>query len=84
MPLPPQRIARGKLLNAGQTCIAPDYALVQKSRVDEFVRLFREAAARFYPRIFDNPDYTSIVNQRHYDRLVTLVGRRPVKGRAHR
>ena len=38
------RIARGKLLNAGQTCIAPDYVLVQKSRVDDFVRLFQEAA----------------------------------------
>ena len=40
-----ERIARGKLLNAGQTCIAPDYALVQRGRVDEFVRLFQEAAA---------------------------------------
>jgi coniferyl-aldehyde dehydrogenase len=75
-----RRIARGKLLNAGQTCIAPDYVLVQKNRVDEFVRLFREAAGRFYPRILDNPDYTSIVNQRHYDRLVTLVADARSKG----
>jgi coniferyl-aldehyde dehydrogenase len=75
-----RRIARGKLLNAGQTCIAPDYVIVQKNRVDEFVRLFREAAGRFYPRILDNPDYTSIVNQRHYDRLVTLVADARSKG----
>ena len=74
------RIARGKLLNAGQTCIAPDYVLVQKGRVDDFVRLFQEAAGRFYPRILDNPDYTSIVNQRHYERLVSLVADARSKG----
>lgn len=68
-----RRIARGKLLNAGQTCIAPDYVLVQNSRVDAFVRAFQDAAAQFYPRFVDNTDYTSIVNQRHYDRLVHLV-----------
>ena len=74
------RIARGKLLNAGQTCIAPDYVLVQTSRVDDFVGLFREAAGRFYPRLIDNADYTSIVNQRHYDRLVNLVADARSKG----
>jgi len=74
------RIARGKLLNAGQTCIAPDYALVQKSRAGEFVQLFQEAVARFYPRIIDNADYTSIVNQRHYDRLVDLAADARSKG----
>jgi coniferyl-aldehyde dehydrogenase len=75
-----QRIARGKLLNAGQTCIAPDYALVQTGRLEEFVRLFQEAAAHFYPRLGDNPDYTSIVNQRHYDRLVALATDARAKG----
>jgi len=74
------RIARGKLLNAGQTCIAPDYALVQRSRVDDFARLFQEAAGRFYPRLIDNADYTSIVNQRHYDRLVGLTADARAKG----
>ena len=75
-----QRIARGKLLNAGQTCIAPDYALVQRGRLGEFVRLFQEAAALFYPRLRDNPDYTSIVNQRHYDRLMRLAADARAKG----
>jgi coniferyl-aldehyde dehydrogenase len=75
-----QRIARGKLLNAGQTCIAPDYALVQRGRLDEFVRLFREAAAQFYPRLRDNPDYTSIASQRHYDRLMKLAADARAKG----
>jgi coniferyl-aldehyde dehydrogenase len=68
-----RRIVRGKLLNAGQTCIAPDYALVQRDRVEEFVRLVRESTARFYPRLVDNRDYTAIVSQRHYERLAGLV-----------
>lgn len=75
-----RRIARGKLLNAGQTCIAPDYALVRRSRIDEFVRHYQEATAQFYPRLIDNADYTSIVNQRHYDRLVKLVADARSKG----
>lgn len=75
-----ERIVRGKLLNAGQTCIAPDYALVRSDRVDEFVRLYRETAARFYPRLIDNRDYTSIVNDRHYRRLADMVTDARTKG----
>jgi coniferyl-aldehyde dehydrogenase len=63
------RIMRGKLLNAGQTCIAPDYVLVERGRVDAFVRLAREAAARMYPRILDNHDYGAIINSKHFERL---------------
>jgi coniferyl-aldehyde dehydrogenase len=66
-------IAAGKLLNAGQTCIAPDYALVPAQEADRFVALFTREVERLYPRLLDNPDYTSIVNQRHYDRLRGLV-----------
>ncbi len=68
-----ERIVRGKLLNAGQTCIAPDYALVPRSRFEDFLRLFRETASHFYPRIVDNRDYTSIINDRHYARLMGLI-----------
>jgi acyl-CoA reductase-like NAD-dependent aldehyde dehydrogenase len=67
------RIARGKLMNAGQTCIAPDYVLVQEGAVDAFVRTYRDAAGRLYPRLIGNRDYTSIVDRRHYDRLSALV-----------
>jgi acyl-CoA reductase-like NAD-dependent aldehyde dehydrogenase len=74
------RIARGKLMNAGQTCIAPDYALVQEDAIDAFVRTYRDAAARLYPRLVDNRDYTSIVNARHYDRLCALVADAREKG----
>lgn len=73
LPSAVERIVRGKLLNAGQTCIAPDYALVPRGKVDEFLRLFRRSATAFYPRILDNPDYTAIINGRHYERLERLV-----------
>jgi coniferyl-aldehyde dehydrogenase len=67
------RLVRGKLLNAGQTCIAPDYALVQRGQVDTFVRLFREKTADFYPRILNNIDYTPIISSRHYERIGKLI-----------
>jgi coniferyl-aldehyde dehydrogenase len=80
LPRAVERIVRGKLLNAGQTCIAPDYALVPRAKVDEFLRLFREAASRFYPRILDNPDYTAIINGHHYERLERLIEDARAKG----
>ena len=75
-----ERIVRGKLLNAGQTCIAPDYVLVQRARVDAFVRLFQETAGQFYPRVLDNRDYTSIINPHHYERVANLVADARSKG----
>lgn len=68
-----ERIAVGKLFNAGQTCIAPDYVLVPRESKDAFVTAFREAVSRLYPTIAANADYTAIVNERHYERLHHLV-----------
>ena len=68
-----ERIAVGKLLNAGQTCIAPDYTLVREDQVDAFTTAFQAAVTALYPRLADNPDYTSIVSDRHYKRLTGLV-----------
>jgi len=65
-----QRILAGKLLNAGQTCIAPDYVLVPREQMAEFVAATRTQAQRMYPRGIQDPDYCSVVNQRHYGRLV--------------
>jgi len=67
------RIMAGKLYNAGQTCIAPDYVLVHEAARDEFVRLASAAAAKMYPRLAANPDFTRIVNRQHYRRLRGLV-----------
>lgn len=68
-----ERIAVGKLLNAGQTCVAPDYVLVPKESVDQFVAAFAAAVGKLYPSFAGNPDYTSIVNDRHYQRLLGLI-----------
>lgn len=68
-----RKIAAGKLFNAGQTCIAPDYALVPGALRDRFVQAFKQASQQMYPTLEHNPDYTSIVNARHYDRLNALV-----------
>ncbi len=67
------RIVAGKLLNAGQTCIAPDYALVQAGHEDAFVAAIAAAAAKLYPSFLGNGDYTSIVSERHVRRLSGLV-----------
>jgi len=63
------RISFGKLFNAGQTCIAPDYGFVHESKMDEFVRQFQQSVRRLYPSFADNPDYTAIISQNHFDRL---------------
>jgi coniferyl-aldehyde dehydrogenase len=68
-----ERIVFGKMLNAGQTCIAPDYVLVPEAKLQEFVAQAKLAAAKLYPTIADNPDYTSIVNGRHFQRLTDYV-----------
>ncbi|NWA01145.1 coniferyl aldehyde dehydrogenase [Pseudomonas gingeri] len=64
-----ERIAFGKTLNAGQTCVAPDYVLVPEERVGSFVEAYRQAVRSFYPSLADNPDYTSIINERQLARL---------------
>jgi coniferyl-aldehyde dehydrogenase len=64
-----QKIMFGKCFNAGQTCVAPDYAILPKGRVDAFIEECRSAVAAMYPKLAANPDYTSIVNERHYARL---------------
>ena len=66
------KIALGKLFNAGQTCIAPDYALVPRERVQDFAVEMSRAMGVLYPTLAENPDYSSIVNERHYDRLEGL------------
>ncbi len=67
------RLVVGKLLNAGQTCIAPDYVLAPAGRIEALVEALAAAVAALYPRLGANPDYTSIVNDRHYARLTALI-----------
>ncbi len=66
-------IAVGKLFNAGQTCIAPDYALVPQDHVEAFAAAAMAAANTMYPTVDGNRDYTSIISDRHFARLEQLL-----------
>ncbi|NJD87983.1 MAG: coniferyl aldehyde dehydrogenase [Betaproteobacteria bacterium] len=67
------RVMFGKCLNAGQTCIAPDYALVPEESVADFVAAAQRAVAGLYPTLAANPDFTAIVDARHRERLSRLL-----------
>jgi coniferyl-aldehyde dehydrogenase len=74
-----RRIVYGKLFNAGQTCIAPDYVLVPAGQEDALVAALRTAVATQFPTLAGNGDYTSIVNDRQLARLDSLI----VDAKAH-
>lgn len=63
----------GKLSNGGQTCVAPDYALVHEDDLTSFITQYDAMVARFYPQGPNSADYTSIVNDKHYTRLKGLI-----------
>jgi coniferyl-aldehyde dehydrogenase len=75
-----ERIAYGKLLNAGQTCIAPDYVLVPDAEVQNFADRLQGHMRRMYGIDPDNADYTSIISDRHYARLEGLLADAAAKG----
>ena len=75
-----ERIAFGKTMNAGQTCVAPDYVLVPQDRVEGFVAAYRAAVQRFYPKLENNPDYTAIINERQLGRLKGYIADAEAKG----
>jgi coniferyl-aldehyde dehydrogenase len=66
-------IAFGKLLNAGQTCIAPDYVLAPQEKAEAFAEAVLAAARELYPSLQANPDYTAIITERHYARLREML-----------
>jgi coniferyl-aldehyde dehydrogenase len=68
-----RRIAVGKLFNAGQTCIAPDYVLVPHAQQQAFADAYTQSVRQLYPTLEQNPDYTSVVDARHYARLQGLA-----------
>ena len=68
-----KRIMFGKTLNAGQICLAPDYVIVHKDRKEEFISEAEIAIKDFYPTIKDNDDYSSIINERHFNRINSLI-----------
>jgi len=67
------RLMMGKSFNAGQTCVAPDYALIAEGRESELVSAFEDVAAQRFPSLVDNDDVTWIVNDRHFERVNNLI-----------
>ncbi len=67
------RICSGKFWNAGQTCVAPDYALVQQQHLDEFIRESQAVVASRYKSLTTNADYTRVINTRAYERFESLL-----------
>jgi coniferyl-aldehyde dehydrogenase len=68
-----ERIMAGKLFSAGQSCIAPDHAMVPTAARDAFVEACKRSVAAMYPTLGANPDYTSIITSSHLARLRRLV-----------
>lgn len=67
------RIAQGRMVNGGQVCVCPDYVFVPDAQVDRFAAVARKTLATMFPRIVENPDYCSSVNQANFDRVVGLI-----------
>ena len=74
------RIAHGKLLNAGQTCIAPDYLLIPRGQEQAFEQAYAQAVAQLFPTIAGNPDYAAIINAKQLSRLRGLAQQAEVQG----
>ncbi|HAR08833.1 MAG TPA: coniferyl-aldehyde dehydrogenase [Cobetia sp.] len=74
------RLAFGKGMNAGQTCVAPDYVLCSEDQVPLLVTALGEAFQRFYPRFCETQDYSRIINQRQYQRLREVLEDALAKG----
>lgn len=74
------RIMNGKTLNAGQICLAPDYVLAPVDRISDFVSEAKASVAKMFPSIRESPDYTAIVSDRHYARLMGYLDDARAKG----
>lgn len=68
-----RRIAYGKTINAGQTCIAPDYLLIDESLLDDFIKYFGKAVKSFFDNPLEEDDYPKIINSNHHKRLIDLI-----------
>lgn len=74
-----ERILWAKCMNAGQVCVNVDYLFLPQNRIDEFVAYARRLVAERYPDL-NGPDYTAIINQRAYDRLIAMLEDARAKG----
>lgn len=75
-----RRIVKGKLVNSGQICVAPDYLIVPTDKVADVATRAIQIAREMYPTLLGNPDVTAIINKGHYDRLHALISDAVAKG----
>lgn len=75
-----ERMIYGKCLNAGQICVAPDYVLVPRAKVDSFIQAYKNKFTRMYGQVSDNKDYGSVINQRQFDRIMQVLDDAKSKG----
>lgn len=75
-----ERIALGKMMNAGQICLAPDYMYVPQDKEEEAIAGVSQGVHNMYPTLLENDDYASIVSDRHFERLQGLVADAREKG----
>lgn len=68
-----KRLVFGKLANAGQTCVAPDYIMIHEQDLDSFITQFSDSVRQFYPTGPTSNDFTAIINDKHYERLMSLI-----------
>jgi len=73
MQLTAEKVVGGRSINAGQACISPDYVLLPKDKIEAFITAAEGVIKKMYPTILDNPEYVSIINDRHYQRIVGYV-----------
>ena len=66
-------VMAGKMVNAGQVCLAPDYVFVPEEKLKTFVQSSQRAIGKMFPSLLNNPDYSSVINERHFDRLTGYV-----------
>jgi coniferyl-aldehyde dehydrogenase len=74
------RIMMGKTLNAGQICLAPDYLLVPEEKLHDVITIAQNAVAAMYPSLLNNEQYTSVVNERHFQRLTGYLAEAEERG----
>ena len=75
-----ERVALGKMMNAGQICLAPDYLLVPEEKEAEVIEGLKSAVSVLYPKLLANDDYASVINARHRDRLKGYLDDARAKG----
>ena len=74
------KLIAGKCMNSGQLCISPDYCFVPEAQLDSFLAKAKKVFKRLYPGVMDNTDYVSMINQRHYQRVLSYIDEAAEKG----